>query len=123
MAGLITNAPAAQGPELSRRAELRKALPNSVIVLFGRAENESDDLRSGFFQEPNFYYLTGWNQPGAVLVIEPSGDTLFLPAKDTEAEKWTGTKLSAQDVNAGAVTGFEHVMSAPGLETELLKLL
>src|SRR5207247_3727213 len=104
-------------------AELRKALPNGVIVLFGRAETDSDDLRSGFFQEPNFYYLTGWNQPGAVLVLEPSRDILFLPAKDPEAEKWTGSKTSAQDRNAGAVTGFAHVMAAPGLEAELQKVL
>src|SRR5438105_3809838 len=90
----------AASPYASRRAELRKALPNGIAVLFGRAETDSDDLRSGFFQEPGFYYLTGWNQPGAVLVIEPSRDILFLPAKDSEAEKWTGTKASAQDPTA-----------------------
>jgi Xaa-Pro aminopeptidase len=121
-AAVLGSEPAAP-PFLSRRAELRKALPNGVIVLFGRAEGDSDDLRSGFFQDPNFYYLTGWNQPDAILVIEPSRDILFLPAKDPEAEKWTGSKASAQDANAGAVTGFEHVMAAPGLEAELLKLL
>src|ERR1700736_4564207 len=75
---------------LSRRAELRKALPNGIGVLFGRTEGDSDDLRSGFYQEPNFYYLTGWNQPGAILVLEPAGEMIFLPAKDLEAEKWTG---------------------------------
>jgi len=107
----------------SRRAELRKALPNSVVVLFGRSESDSDDLRSGFFQEPNFYYLSGWNQPGAVIVVEPGRDILFLPAKDPEAEKWTGVKASANDANAEAVTGFEAVMPAPKLEAELLKIL
>src|SRR5215211_261794 len=66
-------------PYASRRAELRKALPNGVVVLFGHAESDHGDLRSGFYQEPNFYYLTGWNQPGAVLVIEPARDVLFLP--------------------------------------------
>ena len=113
----------AASPYASRRAELRKALPSGAVVLFGRTEADTDDLRSGFFQEPNFYYLTGWNQPGAVLVIEPSRDILFLPPKDPEAEKWTGSKLSAQDQNAGAVTGFENVMPAPKLEAELLILL
>jgi Xaa-Pro aminopeptidase len=116
-------AESATSPYLSRRAELRKALPNGVIVLFGRTEGESDDLRSGFLQEPNFYYLTGWNQPGAVLVIDPSREILFLPAKDPEAEKWTGAKTSALDPNAAVVTGFEQVSAVPGLETELLKLL
>ena len=110
-------------PYAARRAELRKALPDGVVVLFGRAESDSDDLRSGFYQEPNFNYLTGWLQPGAALVIEPAGDILFLPAKDPEAEKWTGAKASAKDQNATAATGFEHVMNMPALESELLKLL
>jgi Xaa-Pro aminopeptidase len=106
----------------SRRAELRKALPDSVVVLFGRTESD-DDLRTGFFQEPSFYYLTGWSEPGAVLVLEPERDRLFLPARDREAEKWTGPKASAADTAAREVTGFDHVLAAPGLEAELLKLL
>jgi len=110
-------------PYSSRRAELRKALPDSVIVLFGRAESPGDDLHYGFFQEPNFYYLTGWLEPGAVLVLEPKRDILFLPAKNPEAEKWTGPKASANDRNVSATTGFEQVMAAPALESELLKLL
>ena len=108
---------------LSRRAELRKALPNGIVVLFGRTNADSDDLRSGFYQEPNFYYLTGWNQPGAVLVLEPAGDIIFLPPKDTDAEKWTGPKASALDRNAAAVTGFEQVMALPAFESELLRLM
>ena len=107
----------------SRRAELRKALPNGVIVLFGRTESDSADLRSGFYQEPNFYYLTGWNQPGAVLVLEPAGDLIFLPPKDPEVEKWYGTKASAQDRNVEAITGFERVLPAQELESELFRLM
>jgi Xaa-Pro aminopeptidase len=108
---------------LSRRAELRKALPNGIVVLFGRAETDSDDLRSGFYQEPNFYYLTGWNQPGAILLLEPAGETIFLPPKDPEAEKWTGPKAAAQEPNAAAVTGFEQVMPRQAFESELLKFM
>jgi Xaa-Pro aminopeptidase len=120
---------AAQGSEpagsayAGRRAELRKALPNGVVVLFGRAVTDTDDLRSGFFQEPNFNYLTGWMEPGAVLAVSPAGDTLFLPPKDTDAEKWTGVKFSALDKSAAAVTGFERVLQMPAFESELLKLL
>jgi Xaa-Pro aminopeptidase len=107
----------------ARRAELRKALPASVAVLFGRAVTDLDDLRSGFFQEPNFNYLTGWMEPGAVLMLSPAGETLFLPPKDTDAEKWTGVKFSALDKNAAAVAGFERVLPMPAFETELFKLL
>ena len=113
----------AGSPYLLRRAELRKALPNGIVVLFGRTEADAGDLRSGFYQEPNFYYLTGWNQPGSVLVLNPAGEMFFLPPKDPEAEKWTGTKASAQDKNVAAVTGFEHVMPAQAFESELLKLM
>ena len=120
---------AAQGSEPAqsayalRRSELRKALPDGVVVLFGRAEGDSDDIRSGFFQEPNFYYLTGWIQPGAVLAIDPAHDTLYLPPKDTEAEKWTGPKESAQDKDAAIITGFERVAPMQELESDLRKLL
>ena len=100
-AATLGSEPAAS-PYASRRAELRKALPDGVIVLFGRSEADIDDLRSGFFQEPNFYYLTGWSQPGAVLVLEPARDILFLPAKNPEAEKWTGVKASATDQDVRA---------------------
>ena len=84
-------------PYAARRAELRKELKDGVIVLFGGSE--TDDLHTGFFQEPNFYYLTGWNQPGAVLVIDPARDVLFLPAKNPDAEKWTGVKASGRGVS------------------------
>src|SRR6266498_1255244 len=73
-------APVNATPEVyrARRVALEKSLPEGLIVLFGRSERDSDDLRSGFFQEPNFFYLTGWLEPGAVLVLAP------LPA-DTNA--------------------------------------
>ena len=122
LCGLQGSEPAGS-PYLLRRAELRKALPNGIVVLIGRTEADIGDLRSGFYQEPNFYYLTGWNQPGAVLMLNPAGEMFFLPPKDPEAEKWTGVKASAQDKNVAAVTGFEHVMAAQAFESELLKLM
>ena len=50
----------------SRRADLRKAWADGVTILFGRTEAHEEDLRTGFFQESNFYYLTGWQEPGAL---------------------------------------------------------
>ena len=72
--------------------ELRKALKNGVTVLFGRSERDSSDLRSGFFQEPNFYYLTGWIEPGAILLLVPNEpqEILFVPRRDPDKEVWTG---------------------------------
>ncbi|MGH9632049.1 MAG: aminopeptidase P N-terminal domain-containing protein, partial [Bryobacteraceae bacterium] len=81
----------------SRRAALRDALGDAVTILFGRTEKEHGDLRTGFFQEPNFYYLTGWSEPGAILLITPSSEMLLLPRRDKEQEKWTGAKLGPDE--------------------------
>jgi Xaa-Pro aminopeptidase len=110
---------AAPLPEYAtRRAKLRKALPDSVIVLIGRTERDTGDLRNGFFQEPNFYYLTGWREPGAALILTPGGETLFVPKRNPQAERWTGRKLAPDDGDTAARTGFDRVLPAESLETE-----
>src|SRR5688572_24954575 len=78
------------GEYKERRIALRKAVTDGVVILFGRIEKDHGDLRSPFFQEPNFYYLTGWNEPGAMLVLTQEEEMLFLPKRDAEQEKWTG---------------------------------
>ena len=82
-----------------RRENLRKALKNGVTVLFGRSARDSSDLRSGFFQEPNFYYLTGWMEPGAILLLAPNEprEILFVPRRDPDEEVWTGRKRGPDD--------------------------
>lgn len=50
------------------------------------------------FQEPSVMYLTGLNQIGASLVLDPSAprtarETLFLPWKDPAKEFWDGIRL------------------------------
>ena len=110
----------------SRRAELRKALPDGVIVLFGRTEKEADELRTGFFQEPNFDYLTGWREPGAVLLLAPEGDNpeiLFLPRRSPDREKWTGRKMGPDDPAVRDVTGFPSVMPVEAFESQLRRRL
>src|SRR5437660_12468424 len=70
-----------------RRADLRKSL-NGAMVLFGAVE--SDDLHAGFFQDTNFLYLSGWREPGAVMVLTPKEEILFLPPRDMHGELYTG---------------------------------
>jgi Xaa-Pro aminopeptidase len=108
-----------------RRDELRKALKNGVTVLFGRSARDSTDLRSGFFQEPNFYYLTGWLEPGAILLIVPNEprEILFIPRRDPDEEVWTGRKHSPEDGDLSHLTGFEKIMPAETFESEFRKFL
>ena len=108
----------------ARRAELRQALPESVIAVFGRVERrDPDETTPAFRQDPNFLYLTGWEEPGAALLLwPPSGEALFLPPRDERVERYTGRKTAAEDPEARAVTGFERVLPVTKLEAQLLKL-
>ncbi len=54
-----------------------------------------------FHQEPNFYYLTGFNEPEAVAVIQKVDSSeyifhLFLRPKDPKAEQWDGARSGEQ---------------------------
>jgi len=142
--GLMGAAPAPAGDRhvlgqyRARRIELRKSLRDGVIVLFGRGEQD-EDLRTGFFQESNFYYLTGWQEPGAILLLAPLPDDaqapgyaarerlprelLFLPVRNPDQEKWTGRKTAPDEQNVRGVTGFDAVMPAEKFEAELRDML
>jgi Xaa-Pro aminopeptidase len=105
----------------NRRSELRKANGDAVTILFGGMEKEHGDLRSGFFQESNFYYLTGWTEPGAILVMTPSSEVLLIPRRNREQEKWTGPKLSPEDSGIQSATGFDSVLPSEQFESNLYK--
>lgn len=107
----------------ARHAALRKALPESIILVFGATEKDAGDDRAGFFQEPNFYYLTGWEEPGALLVMTPSSEILFLPRRSAESEKWTGRKAAPGDAGIRELTGFDQVMALESFEGQWPKLL
>jgi len=113
--------PAIARPEYQkRRADLRKDLAG-VMVLFGAVESE--DLHDSFFQESNFLYLSGWREPGAVMMLTPKEEILFLPPRDTHQELYTGRKLGPEDSDAAEKTGFAKVLPAAALETQFLRLL
>ncbi|MBC8083944.1 MAG: aminopeptidase P N-terminal domain-containing protein [Hymenobacter sp.] len=90
-----------------RRELLRQALPaGSVAVLFAApVRNRANDVNYLYHQHPDFYYLTGYEEPDAVLVLfkEPQtmgGQTgiteaLFVQPRDPKAETWTGRRLGA----------------------------
>jgi len=103
-----------------RRAELRKTL-DGVMVLFGAQEPE--DLHSSFFQESNFLYLSGWREPGAVMLLTRDTEILFLPPRDLRMELYTGRKLGPEDPEAPKQTGFARVMPKAALESAFFKAL
>jgi Xaa-Pro aminopeptidase len=103
-----------------RRAKLA-AQADGPIVLWGFTGREEVSQTYIFEQEENFYYLTGHNEEGAGLIILPAGqkgevanvsrETLFLPAKNPQKEKWNGLRMSPSDSGIEARTGFASVKS------------
>ncbi|MCP5112092.1 MAG: aminopeptidase P family protein, partial [bacterium] len=101
----------------ARRNALRDDLEGAVTILMGSTESERGSLHSPFFQEANFYYLTGWNEPGAILVVAPDDEVFFVPKRDPEREKWTGRKATPNDDDITIRTGFERVQAAETFES------
>ena len=87
----------------ARREALAAKLHGGVAILFAAQQAQLDF--DSYRQDEDFYYLTGWNQPGAALVLvadDPKApnpraysEILFLPTRDLRLEKYTGPKLDA----------------------------
>ena len=95
---------------------MRKSL-DGVFLLRGQSELHDQYFR--FAQNPNFYYLTGWTEPGAALLMTPTEEILFVPRHDEHAERYGGKRTSAEDPDSRAVTGFDKVLPIEKLESEL----
>ena len=87
-----------------------------------------------FRQNEQFYYLTGWNQPDAVMLLVPKRhgleteaeldkEILYLPPHDRAEEKWTGPKLGPDDPDARSHTGFSEVRSNEQFPDDLREVL
>ncbi len=119
----------------ARRARLVRQTGDGVVVMFGYNEADVAASVTTFHQDENFYYLTGWNQPNAILMLVPKSakgaggapemarEILFIPAHDYRQEKWTGPKLAADDPDAPAQTGFATVESTTLFSSELQSAL
>jgi Xaa-Pro aminopeptidase len=115
----------------ARRAKLR-AQVDGPVVLFAYTEKESASIVKSFFQEENFYYLTGHNQAGAALLLipePPNGnkydgprEIFYLPPRNPAEERWNGPQLGPDDPGAAEKTGFAAVESFPSLHGDLEKL-
>jgi Xaa-Pro aminopeptidase len=107
----------------SRREAAQKALGGAVLVLFGRTAAEMEQHSTAGVQEPDFYYLSGWNRPGAILLLSQGQEILFLPGHNPDREKYTCKQPAATDTGILALTGFERVLPVEQFETQLLKAL
>jgi Xaa-Pro aminopeptidase len=105
----------------ARREALARELHGGVALLFGNYEPtmEYQDYR----QDEDFYYLTGWNEPGAILIVADAvparagkpaltyREVLLMPERNLHDELFTGIKLDAASPNVTGITGVHEVRS------------
>ena len=108
------------GEYRARRTELRKTL-QGVMVLSGA--NDPVDLHDSFYQEPNFAYVTGWNEPGAVLLLTPQEEILFLPQRVANRETYNGRTTAPDDKDAARKAGVDKVLPKSALESQFLRVM
>ena len=114
-----------------RRQSLASKATGGMVLLFASNEAEGPNDLYGYRPDDNFFYLSGWSEPGAALLIVGAADSkdhsyteiLFLPNHNPSQEKWTGPKLGADSPDAGKITGFDHVEVLDNLRSELVRLL
>ncbi len=92
-----------------RRKALRSLLPENSVAIFiaNSIKNRSNDVDFEFHQEPNFYYLTGYNEPHGILFIFKNNQYLgnghynelvFVQPRDSSTELWAGKRLGVEGV-------------------------
>ncbi|GKS96563.1 aminopeptidase P N-terminal domain-containing protein [Acidovorax sp. SUPP2825] len=107
-----------------RRARLASMLGEGGIAIVPTAPERPRNRDSDFLyrHDSYFYYLTGFTEPGACLVITAQGQsTLFCQPKDLEREIWDGYRLGPEA--AVGTLGVDAAHSAAVLESQLPRLL
>ncbi len=110
----------------TRRIALAEKLHGGIAVLFA-AEEPALEYQE-YRQDEDFYYLTGWNEPGAALVVMAASpavaatdmaparaaqgyrEVLFLPTRNRRSELYTGVKMDAMTPSAAATAGVDEVL-------------
>ena len=95
-------------PYAERRAELMRRIgPNGALLLASPPEHlRNGDTHFKFRQDSDILYLTGFEEPGAVVVLRPGHETtrfvMFVRPRDPAEETWTGRRAGVE----GAVRDF-----------------
>ena len=110
----------------ARRQQLANQLPTNAIAVIPAA---SEQLRNGdthyrFCQDSDFYYLTGFDEPEALLLISSGAcceSVLFNRPRVPAQEQWTGPRLGQDD--APMVLNLNAAFSMACLDERLPELL
>jgi Xaa-Pro aminopeptidase len=98
----------------ARRAEFMEHIGDALAIIPAGAEQiRNDDVDHAFRQDSDFFFLTGFSEPDAVAVLDPTNDaepyTLFVRPRDATMEAWNGRRAGV----AGAVERFHANAAHP----------
>lgn len=89
-----------------RRAQFAAALGNGLAIIPASTETvRNDDVDYVFRQSSDFFFLTGFDEPDAVALLDPTHEqpyVLFVRPRDPELEAWNGKRAGVE----GAVGRF-----------------
>ena len=108
----------------ARRARVARQLGEGGIAIVPTAPVQLRNRDADYPYRPDsyFYYLTGFTEPNAWLVLTAEGEaTLLCQPKDTEREIWDGLRLGPEA--APGALGIEQAFSVAELEQRLPRLL
>ena len=96
-----------------------------AVIPAAHEVTRSYDTEFKFHQDPDFFYLTGFPEPDAVAVIDPSNKknpyTLFVRPRDPEMETWYGRREGVDGAKKNY--GVDKALPIEKFETELAKML
>lgn len=107
-------------PYLHRRQRLMAQLGSGIVILpTARHAVRNADTHYPYRPDSSFYYLTGFDEPEAVLVLLPasSQSILFCRSKDLEREIWDGYRHGPD--GARAQFGFDQAYPLSELDLRL----
>jgi Xaa-Pro aminopeptidase len=99
-----------------RRARFAERIGAGIAIIPAASERTRNaDTHYEFRQDSDFFYLTGFDEPDAVLVVSPrrdaARDVLFLRPRDRSQEIWTGKRLGVEDAPAVLGVGAAHAIA------------
>ncbi|MDR0225374.1 MAG: aminopeptidase P N-terminal domain-containing protein [Burkholderiaceae bacterium] len=107
-----------------RRARLAAQLGAGGIAIIPTAPERQRNRDTGYLyrHDSYFYYLTGFSEPNACLVLAADGSSvLFCQPKDLEREVWDGIRLGPEA--AVATLGVTQAFSSAEIDSRLPRLL
>lgn len=111
----------------NRNRFFEKLEDNTVVVLFsGTAQRKTADQYYPFEGNHNFFYLTGVEQEGSVLVVKKKNGRILklqlcIRTADAYAERWYGLRMSRDE--ASKISGIYDISFSEGLDGLIKNML